>query len=255
MQIIVKRDHEEISRTVAEQIAAYINKNPGALINLAAGDTPLRAYELLIELQREGAVDLSSVYYVGLDEWVGLGYAVRGSCAQVMQDGFYGPAGIDPVRICAFDGTADVKSECERVSDFISAHGGIGLTVLGVGLNGHIGFNEPRYEHKEIGVSGETGLKRDSEETVGLCRIVDLDEVTRAVSVKYFDSPLPVEQGVTVSLETLADAKQVILMATGAKKSDIMNRVINGEKSEAVPASMLKDHQGLVVCVDEAVGL
>ncbi len=249
MQIIVKKDHEEISRTVAEHIAAFINKNPGSLINLAAGDTPLRAYEKLIELQRDGGVDLSSAYYVGLDEWVGLGYAVRGSCAQVMQDGFYRPAGIDPSRICAFDGTADVKGECEKVSDFISAHGGIGLTVLGVGMNGHIGFNEPRY------VCDDTNESGDAEEIVGLCRIVTLDEVTRAVSVKYFDSPQPVKQGVTVSLETLVGARQVILMATGAKKSEIMNRVINGEKSEAVPASMLKDHQGLVVCVDEAVGL
>ena len=97
----------------------------------------------LIELQEKGVVSLSVVHYVGLDEWVGLGMNDKGSYKQVMKDSFYGPACIPEESIRVFDGLVNPEDACKNVSEWIDRHGGIGLMLLGVGLNGHVGFNEP----------------------------------------------------------------------------------------------------------------
>ena len=225
---------DALSEAVARTVAAWINANPGRLLCLAAGDTPLASYAELVALQDRGEVDLSSVYYVGLDEWVGLGMEDVGSCRQVMHDAFYAPAGIPDARRRVFDGLADPTAECLAVGEWIEAHGGIGLTVLGVGMNGHVGFNEP-------GPVPE-----------GLCRVVELDETTRTVSAKYFDRPQPVHLCVTVNLPTLAAAERIVLMLSGERKRKIFARLGRDAdgKDQNFPASLLMDHTGLVLFSD-----
>ena len=239
MQIVVKPDATSLSEEVALRAAEYINQNPGALLCLAAGDTPLEAYRRMVGLQAAGRVDLSSVYYVGLDEWVGLGRETRGSCLQVMFDGFYVPAGIPAERIVAFNGLApDMSAEIARVEEWIRVRGGIRFTILGVGMNGHIGFNEPG-----------TGLSE-------CCILVKLDETTVNVSKKYFDSPLPVEYGAGVGAGELKKAEEILLMASGTRKASIIAKAVKNPPDANVPASLLMDHPNILLMLDaDAAGL
>ena len=238
MNQIICTDYEQLSETVAAKIADWINKNPGSLLCLAAGDTPLSAYAKLVKLQDMGAVDLSSVYYVGLDEWVGLGMNDKGSCKQVMFDNFYGPANIPEAHIRVFDGLVNPEDACKNVSEWIDRHGGIGLTLLGVGLNGHVGFNEP----------GAQSLTEKG------CSPVPLDNTTLKVSNKYFDRQQAVSQGITVCLPTLKAAKKMILMLSGNKKKAILERMLNEPPSMALPASLLLDHPDLDLICDFVPG-
>ena len=235
MNILIEPGYEGISRKAAEAAAEYINNNPGALICFAAGDTPLGMFEKLIEMQREKEVDLSSVFYAELDEWLGLGYEDKGSCRQVMADNYYLAAGIPEERINLFDGLDDdTGAQCRKMEKWIELHGGIGLAALGIGLNGHVGFNEPA-----------------SPESKG-CFTVPLDEVTRAVSKKYFGTATAAEKGITIGLSTLIESKKLILLASGVKKAHILSAAFNGKKDPSVPASLLRDHPELTVIADKA---
>jgi len=235
MELTVKKDAAELARAVAAQIKDYINQSPGALLCFAAGDTPLAAYAHLIALQAAGQVNLSSVYYVGLDEWVGLGYETRGSCAQVMFDHYYTPAGIPRERIDVFNGlNPDLEEEKARIERWIRDRGGIGLTLLGIGMNGHVGFNEPG-----------AGLPMG-------CIDAPLDDTTKRVSSKYFDSPLPVKRGIGVGAGTLKRADRLILMADGARKAEIVYRTLREPPTDRVPASLMADHPNASIFLDEA---
>jgi len=233
VQIIINDTATEQALAVAEAVAAYMNVHPGALICLAAGDTPLLAYQELVRLQSAGKVDLRAAYYVGLDEWMGLGVETRGSCAQVMRDGFYAPAGIPDQHMAVWDGhCADANAEMRRIDRWIEAHGGIGLTVLGIGMNGHVGFNEPGAGLPEHSIKAE------------------LDETTKRVSAKYFDRPLPVEYGLGVGAGTLKKAKKVILMANGARKADIIYKTVKEPPTPEVPSSLMMDHPDISLYLD-----
>jgi len=235
MKIFVEPNAGALSEAVAQRAAEFIHENPGALICLAAGDTPLEAYKRMIRLQSEGVVDLSSVYYVGLDEWVGLGRETRGSCLEVMYNGYYEPAGIPEDHIVAWNGlNEDVDGEIARIEAWIRERGGIDFTILGIGMNGHIGFNEPG-----------TGLPEG-------CIRVTLDETTKRVSAKYFDTPLPVQYGVGVGAGELKKAREILLMASGAHKAEIVSRVAKDAPDVSVPASMLTDHPNITLMLDEA---
>jgi 6-phosphogluconolactonase/Glucosamine-6-phosphate isomerase/deaminase len=236
MQTHIATDHQELSRETARQAAAFIRENPGSLLCLAAGDTPLGAFAELIKMQAAGEVDLSSVFYAGLDEWVGLGPLDKGSCRQVMGDNFYAPAGIPSSRIHIFDGLAalaDPAAECAAMDAWLAARGGIGLTLLGVGMNGHIGFNEPNTPRSASAL------------------VVPLDETTRAVGVKYFDKPQPMESGITIGLDALRAARRVLVMASGAKKAPIIQRAFHTAPTPACPASLLQGHSDLTLLLDK----
>ena len=219
----------------ANEVAEFIRNNRDALVCLAAGDTMLPVFQGLLKLQRGNMVDLSDVYYVGLDEWVGLDRKTKGSCEQVMFDEYYTPAGIPNDRICVWNGTCEnVQAERARIESWISSHDGIDLTVLGIGMNGHIGFNEPH-----------SGLQ---EGTV----LVTLDAVTRAVSSKYFDKECAVEYGVTIGALELKKAQKLILIATGIRKAEIVKKTLNDGIDTAVPASLMMDHLDVTFFADEA---
>lgn len=236
MKKVILDTIQEQNRRVAEDMAEYIRNHPGALVCLAAGDTPLGAYAELVKLHKAGKVDLNSIYYVGLDEWVGLGYETRGSCMQLMYDTLYGAAGIDEERCVVWNGKCeDPQAEIRRITDFIHSHGHIDFTLLGIGMNGHIGFNEPGTGLPEGGI------------------LVDLDETTKSVSKKYFDTPLPVRLGVGVGVGAgeLKKADTIYLMANEARKAQIVARVVNEPATPAVPASMLMDHANLTFYLDK----
>ena len=234
MKIIVARDFEELSALAAKKTAEYINEHPGALICLAAGKTPLRMFEILVGMQNRGETDLSSVWYAGLDEWISLGPNDAGSCHKVMTEAFYGPAGIPDGKIRLFDGLAgDMERQCAQMEEYIDSRGGIGYTLLGVGMNGHIGFNEP-------GAPDKKG-----------CLIVPLDDITITVSKKYdINAKTPLTSGVTIGRRTLFDALAVVLMASGAEKADIMKAALHGPITSGVPASIFQEHRNATALLD-----
>jgi len=233
VKTIVADDYNALSKKTARMIASFIRKNPDSLLCLAAGDTPLGAYAELIKMQAAGEVNLSDVYYAGLDEWVGLGPDDKGSCRQVMFDCFYNPAGIPCDRIHVFDGMDSPAAACSAMNAWLSDRGPLGLTLLGVGMNGHIGFNEPNVPAADGAIA------------------VSLDEVTKAVSVKYFGKEQPVSTGVTIGLSTLLKAREVLVIACGEKKAPVIKNAFYGNKTPANPASMLQGHPGLVLLLDK----
>lgn len=231
MKKSVYEDHQQLSQAVAIKIAAWIKEHPGSLLCLAAGDTPLQVFRQLVKMQNEGQVNLNSVSYVGLDEWVGLGKEDAGSCKQVMEDNFYAPAAISAGNRKVFDGRAEPEAECRRISSWIEQHNGIGLTLLGVGMNGHVGFNEPGTQIDDI------------------CGTIDLDEITLTVGSKYFDHKEVPGQGITISLQTLKKAKKIILMLSGVRKSSILKKILDGAPN--LPAGKLLDHPDIEICCDK----
>ena len=241
MQKIITEDYTALSAETARRIAEYIRENPGALLCLAAGDTPLGAFAELIKMQNAGEVDLSGVYYAGLDEWVGLGYHDKGSCRQVMFDNFYTPAKIPRERIHVFDGLTDTAPECAAMNAWLRVHGGLGLALLGVGMNGHVGFNEPLNDDCPENLSDADGAIA-----------VELDATTVSVSVKYFGATRPVKTGITLGLSVLRDARELLVIASGAQKAPIVKRAFYAAPSPTLPASALQNHPRLTLLLDAA---
>ncbi|HJD24584.1 MAG TPA: glucosamine-6-phosphate deaminase [Firmicutes bacterium] len=235
MDLIVKKDYSEVCAYTAQYTADFIRRHPDSLVTLAAGDTMLGVFQKLVELGAQGAVDLASVYYVSLDEWGGVGYETKGSCKQVLYDCFFTPAGVPEERICFFDGlNPQAAEECARVAGYVEAHGPIGLAVLGIGMNGHVGFNEPY-------------TRQDS-----ACLTVRLDPVTRTVSSKYFGQATKSDYGITLGMSTLLASSQVLLVANGEKKTGVVHKALNDMPSMAVPATMFRSHKQCELVVDRA---
>jgi len=239
MKIITVSDYNAMAVESAKIIAAYIKNNPGKLMCFAAGDTPLGTFAELIKMQDRGEVDLSSVYYAQLDEWVGLGPNDKGSCLQVMNEAFFGPANISKDKINIFDGLAeDQEAQCRKAEDWIKKQGGIGFALLGVGMNGHIGFNEP-----------------GAPDTEG-CFIVELDDTTKKVSAKYFGKSLPVQTGITIGRKTLLDSGEILLQISGKSKAPAAEKTLKGEIGADFPASFIRNHKNAIIMLDEdAAGL
>ena len=235
MIILITQDYNGLSIRAAKMTADFINGNPGTLLCIAAGKTPLGMLAELVAMHRRKETDLASVYYAGLDEWIGLGPGDTGSCYKVMTEAFYGPAGIPPDRIRLFDGSdADMERQRAAMEEWIAERGGIGFALLGVGLNGHIGFNEP-----------------GTPDTKG-CLIVPLDEITITVSKKYsIKTSAQLKTGITIGWSTLLDARYAVLAASGAAKADIMKAALEGPASPAVPASLFQRHAGVTALLDK----
>lgn len=229
-EIIITRNHEEACALAAEKAAEKFKECPETAATFAAGDTPLTCYARLIEMQGRGEVDLRRAWFIGLDEWRGLGPFDAGSCIETMNRSFYVPAGISRERIFVFDGlAADAEAEAVRMCGVLS--GGLGLAVLGVGINGHIGFNEP-------GFAAEKDFS-----------LVSLSESTINVGRKYFGGKDAPVMGATITLNALVRADRVIIIATGANKRDAVKSIMAG--SAVLPAGAFLEHPGACYIFDE----
>ena len=234
MEVIVKKDYEQMCKAVADYIVEYVNKKPESLIQLPGGDTPLGIFKALIEADKAGKVDFSKVTFVSLDEWENLGYETKGSCIQTLYDCLFNQLSINPEKqVCFFDGKANLETECKRVDQFVFDHGNIDISVLGIGMNGHIGFNEPGFDDNQY------------------CTIIPLDEVTKKVSVKYFGKQLNIEHGITLGFKHILNANKVILIADSMKKAEIVQKVVEGPITNEVPASLVRKVKNSVIYLDE----
>jgi glucosamine-6-phosphate isomerase len=235
MQINIYKDYAELSFRIARVIVQQIKEQPDSVICLASGETPLLAYALMSKIITIQRVDTSQCTFVGLDEWVGIPKDNTGSCHYFLRQNVFDPLQLKPHQIKLFNALSDdLKAECDMMDDFIRSRGGINLMVVGIGMNGHIGFNEP-------GVSSEL-----------YSHIINLDNKTQAVGQKYFTETTVLKQGITLGLKHFMESKISLLMANGLIKADIMKLALEGKISNAVPASIIQKHPRGIVMLDEA---
>ncbi|WP_028777959.1 glucosamine-6-phosphate deaminase [Shimazuella kribbensis] len=235
MQLNILENYEQMSQATAQTIIECVMKKPKSLLCLAGGHTPLRTFELLVEAAQNQQVDFRQCHFVSLDEWVGLGKDTAGSCKETLYHTLFDPLSIREEQICFFDGlTSDLATESQRIDSFIHQHQQIDLILLGVGMNGHLGFNEPNvnpdlYSH-----------------------IVDLDPITKQVSSKYFDTKLEVKQGITLGMKHIFEAGNILLIANNVKKSAIVQQTVEGEITTKIPSTLLQNHPNVHVFLDQA---
>ncbi|MBB6734623.1 6-phosphogluconolactonase [Cohnella zeiphila] len=235
MKTHISHDYQEMSLQAAELILHNVKRKPDSLICFAAGNTPLGTFSCLVEAVHGGRASFDRCRFISLDEWVGLSGADEGSCRQTLNRHFFEPCGIPEKNIHFFNAiSGDLEAECRAMDDLIEAHGAIDLLLLGVGMNGHLGFNEP-------GADFERGSY-----------VTDLDPVTKQVSVKYFPEQKDVQKGITLGIKHLLQARTVILVADGDKKADVMRQALQREVTNEVPVTVLQRHPDVHVCMDEA---
>lgn len=235
MEIRILESEQEVARVLARRIARAIQLKPSLVIGLATGQTPLRTYEELRRLHAAGVVDFSQVTTFNLDEFVGLGPADHGSFRQYMDLKLFTAANIDRARIHFLDGCAvDLDAECARYESLIAEAGGIDLQLLGIGANGHIGFNEP------------------ADELTARTHRVVLAESTRRDNASAFGGDLSQvpREALSMGMETILRAETILLVATGARKARCVERALHGPITTQLPASFLQTHRSVEVYLD-----
>lgn len=234
MDLRIYSDYNELSKEAAKLIMDMVNANPAGLLCLAAGHTPVGIYKCFVDFAREGKVDFSRCKFVSLDEWVGLGIQDEGSCIKFMHDNLFDPLGVPESNIAFFNGQAsDLELECKRIDEFVFKNGPIEVVLLGIGMNGHIGFNEP-------------GTDFDTYSHVAI-----LDEVTKEVGKKYFPVQRELEKGITLGIKHFLEAKNVILVASGTGKAAIIKKAAELPPDTSLPATALKLHHNFYLLLDE----
>jgi glucosamine-6-phosphate isomerase len=233
MHLIISTDFEEMSGTAAEDFLFTLERITKPVICLPSGKTPviflrnIRNYFSRHEKHPDW-------YFIGLDEWVGIGQEVKGSCRQFFDEHLFIPLGIPEERISFFNGIAeDLDAECRKAERFIDAHKGIDIMVLGIGTNGHLGLNEP----------GSNPSLRT--------QISVLSESTIIAAQDYFSEPKEVNQGITLGLKAVLESKTVFLMAGGESKADIIKGLVEGSVTTDLPGSFLQEHPNCFLYLDE----
>lgn len=233
MQIKIFKDYEALSNYAAEAMVDAVLQKPNCLIGIVSGDSPRLAYDLFCEKCKENGVDINQVCFAGFDEWVGIPPENEGSCQAFLHRHVFTPLNLPEANYHTFDAMSeDLPGECERMNAFIAERGGLDLLLVGVGMNGHIGFNEP-------------GVSFDNYANVQL-----LEEITLSVGQKYFQEATELKYGITLGLRHLMEAKQVLMLANGQKKAGIMKQVLEGPIGNEVPASIIRSHVNSVVLLD-----
>jgi glucosamine-6-phosphate deaminase len=237
VRIHVFSDEQSLAEDLAGRIAGFVREHPSAVLGLPTGRTPVLLYKVLAGHAASGALDLSQVSTFNLDEFLGLPADHRGSYRRFMQEHLFAHVNLRPERIGFLDGMApDVEAECRRYEQAITAAGGIDLQILGIGANGHIGFNEPA-----PGLAARTHrvtLTRGTRESnAGLFG----DDVTRVP-----------HEALSMGMATILGARRLVLVATGAGKAECVRGMIEGPLTTALPASFLQVHGDVDVMLDVA---
>lgn len=239
MQLFISDTYETMSAQAAEAVMQKITSQRNGLLSPASGDSPTGLYKELVNGLDNKKIDISGWKFVGLDEWLGMNGDDEGSCRFHLNNQLFNPLHISENNICFFDGkTKDLNAECDKVESFIAKQGGIDVAIVGLGMNGHIGMNEP-------GTSPSLHS-----------HVAEIDPLTQQVGQKYFKEKTHISKGLTLGIADLMEAKNVILIVSGSKKAEIVRRVLEEEISEQLPASLLRNHENFSVYLDaEAASL
>ncbi len=235
MKIIVAENYKELSQKAANLISAQVILKSDSVLGLATGSTPIGIYDQLVERYQKGDLDFSQVSTVNLDEYYGLCSTDEQSYRYYMEKYLFSKVNLSKERCFLPDGTnLDGKIECKRYQDLIDALGGIDLQLLGLGHNGHIGFNEPAdFFEKEV-------------------HLVNLTEQTIQANQRFFASIEEVpKQAYTMGIGTIFQAKKILLVVNGKEKAEALKKVVQGAICSQVPGSILQLHADVTVVADK----
>ncbi len=236
MQIYRAKDYEDMSKKAANIIASQVVLKPDCVLGLATGSTPIGAYKNLVEKYEQGDLDFSQVTTVNLDEYKGLPRENDQSYYYFMHDNLFDHVNVKPENTHLPDGTKeDSDEECARYEELIRTLGGQDLQLLGLGHNGHIGFNEPDAIFEKA------------------THCVDLQESTIEANKRFFASSDDVpRQAYTMGIGTIMQAKKILVVVSGEDKADTVAKAFFGPVTPEVPASILQFHKDVILVADEA---
>lgn len=231
MNHIVVKNYEDMSKQAAVIIAAQILRKKNAVMGFATGSTPIGTYQELVRLHKEGVLDFSAVTSFNLDEYYGVPVTDTNSYRSFMQENLFDHVNIRKNAAFVPDGMVqNAQSECERYEEMIHKAGGVDLQLLGIGHNGHIGFNEPA-EHFPANT-----------------HLVELTQSTIDANARFYKTRDEVpKKAVTMGIGTIMKAKSVLLLAGGRDKADIIEKTIKGPITPKVPASILQLHADVTI--------
>lgn len=232
--IKIYNDYNRMSAAAADLILDVVRLKPEAVLCFATGNTPVGTYRELVAKAKESKTDFSRCFCIGLDEWLGVPGNKSGSCKYILHEQVFDPLGIKQTQVHLFDGmTTAVTEECKKMDIQIDNRGGIDCMLVGIGTNGHIGFNEPGVDstlqaHEQI-----------------------LHTSTLDAGKYYFNEPTPIQKGITLGLDQVLKTKMVLLLANGTSKSAIIRKALEDEISPAVPASFIQRHTNAYILLDK----
>ncbi|MBE7023289.1 MAG: glucosamine-6-phosphate deaminase [Ruminococcaceae bacterium] len=235
MRVIVCDNYEEVSKQAAKIVASQLVLKPDSVLGLATGSTPVGMYNILSEMNKNGEIDFKDVTSFNLDEYYPMAAEHDQSYRYFMNENLFNGININMENTHVLSGTTDdPEKECADFEKMIDAAGGIDLQVLGIGQNGHIGFNEP-----------DTFLYANT-------HLTDLTENTIQANSRFFEKIEDVPtQALTMGIATILKSKRIIILASGSNKREAVTDLIEGEISTNNPASMLKVHNDVIVICDK----
>ena len=235
MNIYIEENYNQFSQRAASDELAYLKSLSKPLICPATGDSPKGMYRHIAQQVAEEKIDISAWRFVGLDEWIGMNASDEGSCHFHLNNDLLILLKAPDDNVFFFDGkAADLESEVERTDRFLEKNGPIDLAILGIGLNGHIGMNEP---------GTDPSLHT---------HIASIDAITQESGQKYFTKPKDISRGITLGIADIMEARNVFLLISGQNKSPVARAFVEGIVSRDLPATFLQDHPNCSVYLDEA---
>lgn len=236
MRIIETKTYEDMSKQAANIIASVVTLKPDCMLGLATGSSPIGTYEELVKKYEAGELDFSEVTTVNLDEYKGLPKENEQSYYYFMHDNLFDKVNIKPENTHLPDGTnLDSEEEAARYEALVQSLGTVDLQLLGLGRNGHIGFNEPAADFPKI------------------THCVDLTESTIEANKRFFASADEVpRQAYTMGIGTIMKADKILVVANGEDKADAVAAMVQGKINPEVPASILQLHNNVILVADEA---
>ncbi len=235
MIIYKAKDYADMSRKAANIISAQIIMKPGCVLGLATGSSPVGTYDQLVKWYEKGDLDFSQVTTVNLDEYCGLAPDDHQSYRYFMNKHLFDRVNIDKSRTFVPDGLSSPDQACPAYNAIIAQTGGIDLQLLGIGANGHIGFNEP-------------GVAFESE-----THCVDLSESTIEANQRFFERPGDVpKQAYTMGIKNIMQAHKIVVLISGENKAQALYNTLYGKITPEVPASILQLHHDVTIVADDA---
>jgi glucosamine-6-phosphate deaminase len=236
MRIIIADSYKEMSKKAADIVRSQVILKPDCVLGLATGDTPLGMYKELVKLYEKKEVDFSEVTIFNLDEYCKLNRENAQSYYYYMNHNFFKYINVKKKNTHIPNGTAkDIDEECRNYEQQIKNNGGIDLQVLGIGSNGHIGFNEP-----DINFEAETHL-------------VQLDEITIEANSRFFSSKDEVPtMAISMGIKTIMQSRMLLLLANGEAKADAIYKAVKGKICPEVPASIIQLHPNAMIIIEKS---
>jgi glucosamine-6-phosphate deaminase len=239
MKIIIMGTEQDLHAKAADLIGQQLREKPASVLGLATGSTPIGTYQELIRRYRAEKLDFSQATTFNLDEYYSLSDEHPQSYHAFMHEKLFDRINVPKERINIPSGTPlDVGAYCESYDKKIEAAGGIDLQLLGIGFNGHIGFNEP------------------ADQLEPNTHLIKLTENTIEANARFFDNPDEVPKyAITMGVGTILKSKKLLLLATGRSKSEIIHKLVYSGISTQLPASLLKLHPDATILVDQEAGI